>query len=97
YEQTLTIDKPKKEKTYSFAFVLIKMEEYELEEVVIIGKKKRFEVKEDTISFNISRYINGSERKIEEVINKLPGIELNERTGEIKYKGKSIETVTLDG
>ncbi|MEO8773404.1 MAG: hypothetical protein ABI263_07775 [Gelidibacter sp.] len=97
YEQTLTIDKPKKEKTYSFDFVLIKMEEYELEEVVVIGKKKRFEVKEDTISFNISRYINGSERKIEEVLNKLPGIELNERTGEIKYKGKSIETVTLDG
>ncbi|TXK72485.1 hypothetical protein [Mesonia sp. HuA40] len=97
YKQTLTIDKPKKEKSYSFDFVLIKMQEYELEEVVVVGKKRRFEVKEDTISFNVSRYVDGSERKIEEVISKLPGVELNEQTGEIKYKGKSIETVTLDG
>ena len=97
YEQTLTIDKPKKEKIYSYDFVLIKIKEYELEEVVVVGKKRRFEVKEDTISFNVSRFIDGSERKIEEVIKKLPGVEHNEQTGEIKYKGKSIETVTLDG
>ena len=97
YEQTLTIDKPKREKTYSFDFVLIKMKDYELEEVVVVGKKRHFEVKNDTISFNVSQYVDGSERKIEEVINKLPGIELNAQTGEIKYQGKSIETVTLDG
>lgn len=97
YEQTITIDKPKKESIYSYNFVLIKMQEYELKEVVVVGKKRRFEVKEDTISFNVSRYLDGSERKIEEVIKRLPGIEVNEQSGEIKYKGKSIETVTLDG
>lgn len=97
YKQTLTIDKPEKEKTYSFDFVLIKIERNELEEVVIVAKQKPFEIKEDTISFNVSRYIDGSERKIEEIISKLPGIELNEGTGQIKYKGKAIETVTLDG
>lgn len=97
YGQSLTIDNPKKEKTYSYDFILIKMQEYELEEVVVVGKKRRFEIKEDTISFNVSRYVDGSERKIEDVISKLPGVELNEQTGEIKYKGKSIETVTLDG
>ena len=97
YEQSLSIDSPKKEKTYSYDFILIKMQEYELKEVVVVGKKRRFEVKEDTISFNVSRYVDGSERKIEEVISKLPGVELNEQTGEIKYKGKSIQTVTLDG
>ncbi|CAI8404709.1 MAG: Uncharacterised protein [Flavobacterium sp. SCGC AAA160-P02] len=96
-EQTLTIDKPKKDKIYSYNFILIKMKEYELEEIVVIGKKRSFEIKEDTISFNVSRYIDGSERKIDEVISKLPGVELSQQSGEIKYKGKSIETVTLDG
>lgn len=97
YEKTLTIDKPNKEKTYFFDFVLIRMKDHELEEVVVVGKKRHLKVKNDTVSFNVSRYVDGSERKIEDVIIKLPGIELNEQTGEIKYKGKSIETVTLDG
>lgn len=97
FDQTVVIESPEKDKTYSYNFVLIKMKEYELREVVLIGKKKRFEVKGDTISFNVSRYIDGSERKIGEVISRLPGVEVNDQTGEIKYKGKSVETVTLDG
>lgn len=97
FDQTVVIESPEKGKTYSYNFVLMKMKEYELGEVVLIGKKKRFEVKGDTISFNVSRYIDGSERKIGEVISRLPGVELNDQTGEIKYKGKSVETVTLDG
>ena len=97
HNQTLTIENLKKDKTYSYNFVLTKIKQYVLEEVIIVSKKKRFEIKEDTISFNVSRYIDGSERKIEEIISKLPGIEVNEQSGEIKYKGKSVETVTLDG
>lgn len=97
YKQSTTIDNPKKEKNYSFDFVMVKIPEHELKEVIVVGKKRQFDVKEDTIAFNVSRYVDGSERKIEEVIKKLPGVELNEQTGEIKYKGKSIETVTLDG
>jgi hypothetical protein len=95
--ETLKIENLKKDKTYYYNFVLTKIKQYELEEVIIVSKKKRFEVKVDTISFNVSRYIDGSERKIEEIISKLPGIEVNEQSGEIKYKGKSVETVTLDG
>lgn len=97
HNQTLTIENLKKDKTYSYNFVLTKIKQYVLEEVIIVSEKKRFEIKEDTISFNVSRYIDGSERKIEEIISKLPGIEVNEQSGEIKYKGKSVETVTLDG
>lgn len=97
HKQTSIIDKPDKEKAYSFDFVLNRIETNRLEEVVIIGKKRQFEIKEDTIAYTVSRFTDGSERKIEDVIRKLPGIELNERTGLIKYKGKAIETVTLDG
>src|SRR5690606_27441794 len=53
--------------------------------------------KKDTVVFNINSYKDGTERKIEDVLRKLPGIEINELSGIIKYKGKSIETVMLEG
>lgn len=91
------IENPIKNKIYTLNFELKKIKVLELQEVIITGKKKPFEIKEDTISYNVSRYTDGSERKIQDVIKKLPGVEINEKSGEIKYKGKSVETVTLDG
>lgn len=76
---------------------LIEEKEIILNEVIVISDKKDIVVKEDTLKYNVSKYRDGSERKIEDVLKKMPGIEVNDKTGEIKYKGKSIETVTLDG
>lgn len=68
-----------------------------LKEVILVSKKKDVIVKGDTLKYNVSNFRDGTERKIEDIIKKLPGISVNEKTGEIKYKGKSIEAVTLDG
>ena len=68
-----------------------------IEEVIIEGNRKKFTVKKDTITYNVSSYADGSENKIEDVIRKLPGVEVDDTTGQIKYKGKSIETVTIEG
>lgn len=68
-----------------------------LEEVIVTAKKKPFQIKGDTVTYNVAAYSNGTERKIQDLIRKLPGIEVNEKTGEIKYKGKTVETVKLDG
>lgn len=97
HEQSAVIEKPKADKNYFYNFVLIKIQEYELKEVIVMGKKKLLEIKKDTISFNVEQFVDGNERKIEEVISKLPGVDVNEVTGEIRYKGKTVETVTLDG
>ncbi len=78
-------------------FILVKDTINLLKEVVIKNTKKPFLIAEDTLKFNVSAYKDGSERKIEDIIKKLPGIEVNENTGEIKFRGKSIETVTLEG
>jgi hypothetical protein len=86
-----------KKKNYLVNFILHKENTQQLEEVIIIGELPKFKVKQDTISFKIKKYTDGSERKIEDVIKNLPGIDVNGNTGEILYKGKSIETVTLDG
>ncbi|MGB0879473.1 MAG: hypothetical protein ACPGTO_02800 [Polaribacter sp.] len=94
---TIVISNIQKNKKYNLDIFLKRDSNTILDEVVILAKKKAFKIKKDTISFNVSRFLDGSENKIEEVIKKLPGIDVNSNTGEIKYKGKSIETVTLDG
>jgi hypothetical protein len=94
---SLIIEKPINSKQYTCNFVLRKDDFTKLEEVVITAKKRAFEIKKDTIAYNVSSYSDGSERKIGEIIKKLPGVDVDEKSGEIKYKGRSIETVTLDG
>ncbi|WP_100613584.1 hypothetical protein [Confluentibacter citreus] len=69
----------------------------ELKEVVIKGNKRPFEIKKDTLSFDVEAYRDGTERKVEDLLKNLPGIEVNSKTGAIKYNGKSIETVMLEG
>lgn len=94
---TQTLENPQKGATYTIDFTFSKEQVKEIKEVVITANKKPFVVKEDTVKYNVSAYRDGSERKIEDIIKKLPGIEVNEKSGEIKYKGKPIENVQLEG
>ncbi|MDG2432219.1 hypothetical protein [Flavobacterium sp.] len=94
--QSIAVEKPIPSKSYVFNVVLEKDKNIVLKEVVIIAKKKPFEVVEDTVKYNVAAYSNGTERKIEEIIKKLPGIEVDSKSGQIKYKGTAVETVTLE-
>lgn len=84
---------------YTVHFVLFKQAMQHLKKVVITGEIPKFSVSKnkDTVTYNVGRYLDQTDVKIEDVIKKLPGIEVNENSGEIFYKGKSVETVTLDG
>lgn len=95
--ETFTIQNPIKNKDYNIKFILSKKRIKEIEEVIISANKKRFVVKKDTISYNVESYKDQYDRKLQDVLIKIPGLEVNQKYGEIKYKGKSIETVTLDG
>ena len=86
-----------KDKTYIHNFELVKDKITKLKEVVIVAEKKAFIIKKDTVKYNVSAYKDGSDSKIQDIIKKLPSIEVNEKSGEIKYKGKSVETVKLEG
>lgn len=83
-------------KQYDLELILIKDSITSLDEVIVTSKK-RFEIKKDTIVYNIDAYKDGSERKVIDIIKKLPGIEVNNNSGKIKYNGKFIETVLLEG
>jgi hypothetical protein len=82
---------------YQQNFVLYRVLDKELSEVVIEAKKDPFKVKKDTVVFDVDGYRDATTRKVADVIKKLPGMEVNETTGEIRYNGKSIETVTIEG
>jgi hypothetical protein len=97
YPVTKLIKNPQKNKTYNIDFILKKDEITKLDEVIVTAKKRPFTIKKDTVKYNVNSYRDGSERKIQDLIKKLPGIEVNTSTGEIKYKGKSVETVLLEG
>ena len=73
----------------------LERKEIELQEVVI-KDEKAVRVKNDSTLYDPKKFLNGSERKVEDLIKKLPGMSVNEVTGEIKFKGKAIETVKLE-
>lgn len=53
-------------------------------------------VKGDTLIYNADSFKNGTERKLEDVLKKLPGVEVND-DGEIEVEGKTVTKVMVDG
>ncbi len=66
-----------------------------LDEINIISKMP-VTIKGDTIIYNADSFKNGSERKLEDVLKKIPGVEIND-DGEIEIEGKTVEKVMVDG
>jgi hypothetical protein len=61
-----------------------------------IISKMPITIKGDTIIYNADSFKNGSERKLEDVLKKLPGVEIND-AGEIEVEGKVVEKIMIDG
>ena len=95
--ESYEVVRPGPEQAYRHDFRLPKQTTVKLGTVTVKAKAPPFRVSEDTVAYRVSAYADGSERKIQEVLRKMPGIEVNEKTGEIKYKGRTVEAVKLDG
>ncbi|WP_299183225.1 hypothetical protein [uncultured Aquimarina sp.] len=93
-KQTDSIKSPKKGKLYILNFNLLPTTTA-LEEVILV-QKRAFVTKKDTVVFNPEAYRDGTERKVEDILRKVPGIEI-ENNGRIKYRGKAVAEVQLDG
>ena len=52
---------------------------------------------QDTVKYDLSRFTSGKEQNIKEALKKLPGIDVNEQSGEIRYNGKAISQFTVEG
>lgn len=66
-----------------------------LKEVTVI-KEFGFISKNDTTRYNIEKYKDGSEKVVEDLLKKLPGIAVD-KSGRISFKGKEIESLMFDG
>ena len=64
-----------------------------LDEVVV---KIPIVVRGDTLIYNADSFKNGTERKLEDIIDKLPGVEINE-TGQIEVEGKVVNKLMVNG
>jgi len=50
----------------------------------------------DTIVYNSDSFTNGTEKKLEDVLKKLPGVEIDSN-GEIEVEGKKVQKVLVEG
>ena len=53
-------------------------------------------VKGDTLVYNADSFKNGTERKLEDVLEKLPGVEINE-DGQVEVEGKVVNKLMVNG
>lgn len=71
-------------------------ERSELLEQVVINQKAAILVKEDTITFRTNQFRTGGERKLREVLKRLPGVEVD-REGNVKVNGKKVVKLMVEG
>jgi hypothetical protein len=91
-EKEITI--PENGSDLSQDFVLNSLEN-ELDGVEIVYEMP-VTVKGDTIVYNADSFTNGTERKLEDIMKKLPGVEVND-DGEIEVEGKAVSKVMIEG
>ena len=74
----------------------ITMEETELELKEVTVKAPPVRSKGDTITYNVDQLKDKSDRSIEDVIKKIPGVEVDQQ-GHIKYQGEAINKFYIEG
>jgi hypothetical protein len=72
---------------------VLKEAKNQLDEVVI---ELPVTVKQDTIIYNTDKFVNGSERKLKNVLKKLPGVEVD-KNGGVTVQGKKVTKLLVDG
>ena len=64
---------------------------------VVVNEGKPVETRGDTLSYFVKPFSDGSEKNVEDLLAKLPGVSVDEQSGTIRFQGKEIKKVLLDG
>lgn len=67
-----------------------------LNEIVIHNETRPVLIKKDTIVYNASSFANGDERKMRELLEKLPGVEVDAK-GNVSVQGKRVTQMYVEG
>ncbi|SFS51797.1 carboxypeptidase-like regulatory domain-containing protein [Lutibacter maritimus] len=73
--------------------IILKEDSNQLQEVII---ELPVTVKEDTITYNTSKFVTGEERKLKNVLKKLPGVEVD-KNGGVTVQGKKVTKMLVEG
>ena len=96
YEKQLIPFSPESTKEiYTLNFILTPKVQ-ELKEVTVQKPLTAAWQKGDTIKYSLRAFTTGNEEKLKDVLNKLPGIEVDEN-GTIKANGKKVDKLLVDG
>jgi len=75
--------------------ILMEEQVIDLSEIEI-KSRPRIRSSGDTLSYDVGSFAKGEDRTIGDVIKRMPGMEVNE-SGQIKYNGKDISNLYVDG
>lgn len=70
---------------------------HELTEVEVQSRAALAQKKGDTLTYNLKAVTDGNERKLKELLNKLPGVKTDPITGKITANGKVIDDLLING
>lgn len=82
--------------TFDFKQVNMKSKAKLLSEVIIKGQGAAIKIKGDTTEFNAASYTIQPNDKVEDLLKKLPGIQVD-KDGKITAQGKTVPKVLVDG
>lgn len=75
--------------------IVLDPDSVELEGVEIVNEMP-VSIKGDTIVYNADSFTSGTERKLEDVLKKLPGVQVN-ADGQIEVEGKTVQKLMVEG
>lgn len=65
-------------------------------ETVLLKQRLAVQVREDTITYRTDVFVTGEERKLREVLKKLPGVEVD-RAGNVTVNGEKVDKLLVEG
>src|SRR5690554_4070002 len=91
-EQTVNVSEESKNIVLDF---ILNPQQSKLDDVELVYEMP-VTIKGDTIVYNADSFTTGTERKLGDVMKKLPGVEVN-NDGEIQVEGKTVQKVMVEG
>lgn len=63
---------------------------------IILTERTPIKIREDTITYRPEKFLTGEERKLRDILKKLPGLEVD-RAGNVTVNGKPVTKLLVDG
>ncbi|CAM1369766.1 conserved exported hypothetical protein [Tenacibaculum sediminilitoris] len=90
---------------YETTSFLITPDENIIKDIILVESKNQLDeviielpvtIKKDTIIYNADKFVDGSERKLKNILKKLPGVEVD-KNGGVTVQGKKVTKLLVDG